>query len=532
MQQRKKKFNDTGVCVPERHYMVDISGKIKQILEMVSQGDYFVMNRPRQYGKTTTVYMLALHLKETDGYFPVKLSFEGLGSEIFRTETSFIEVFLLQLKNVFKLAGDREMEIFITEAAGISSIYRLGMFLTELIIRVEKKVVLIIDEIDKSSNNQLFLDFLGMLRDKYLKAVQGEDTTFHSVILVGVHDIKSLKIKLRSEEEAKYNSPWNIAVDFNVNMNFHPGEIATMLTAYVRDKKESRAIDDVEVLSQKLFDYTSGHPFLVSKLCKIVDEEIVGDHPEPRVWTAAYIDDAFTRLVNEGYTTTNFDEITKNLENNKELYDLVFKIIMDGESKTFNIGNPVISRGVQLGILADSSGNTSLHNKVYNQRIYNYMTSKIETSVNMEGYNYRDNFVMPDNSLDIEKLLLKFQEFMKFQHSRSNREFLEKDSRLVFLAFIKPIINGKGFDFKEVQVSEEKRLDVVLTYINHKYIIELKKWYGIKYHRKGIVQLSDYLERQSQNKGYLLIFDFRSRTKKWKHERIHSGDKEIFAIWV
>jgi len=121
---------------------------------------------------------------------------------------------------------------------------------------------------------------------------------------------------------------------------------------------------------------------------------------------------------------------------------------------------------------------------------------------------------------------------MKFQYGRGNREFLEKDGRPVFLAFIKPIINGKGFDFKEVQISEEKRLDVVLTYINHKYIIELKKWCGIEYHRKGIVQLSDYLERQSQKKGYLVIFDLRSGTKKWKHERIHPGDKEIFAVWV
>ena len=85
MQALKKKLNDTGVCVPERHYMVDISGKIEQILEMVAQGDYFVINRPRQYGKTTTVYMLARHLKETSDYFPIKLSFEGLGSESFRT---------------------------------------------------------------------------------------------------------------------------------------------------------------------------------------------------------------------------------------------------------------------------------------------------------------------------------------------------------------------------------------------------------------------------------------------------------------
>ena len=30
---------------------------------MIEQGDYFVINRPRQYGKTTTIYMLNRLLK-------------------------------------------------------------------------------------------------------------------------------------------------------------------------------------------------------------------------------------------------------------------------------------------------------------------------------------------------------------------------------------------------------------------------------------------------------------------------------------
>lgn len=38
-----------------------------------------------------------------------------------------------------------------------------------------------------------------------------------------------------------------------------------------------------------------------------------------------------------------------------------------------------------------------------------------------------------------------------------DKEFIEHHGRLLFLAFIKPIINGTGFDFKEVKVSEEKR---------------------------------------------------------------------------
>ena len=93
---------------------------------------------------------------------------------------------------------------------------------------------------------------------------------------------------------------------------------------------------------------------------------------------------------------------------------------------------------------------------------------------------------------------------MKEQYSSKDQEFIEHHGRLLFLAFIKPIINGTGFDFKEVQVSEEKRLDVVITYNSFKYIIEMKIWRGLKYHEDGVKQLCDYLDIHGLDKGYLL----------------------------
>ncbi|AQR89943.1 hypothetical protein CLOBY_17050 [Clostridium saccharobutylicum] len=132
-----------------------------------------------------------------------------------------------------------------------------------------------IDEVDKSSNNQLFLSFLGMLRNKYLLRNEEEDITFHSVILAGVHDVKSLKIKIRPDDEHKCNSLWNIASDFDVYMNFSVEEIGTMLDDYISNKGVNL---DKSYFSQRLYFYTSGYPFLVSKLCKIIDEKIMNEN--------------------------------------------------------------------------------------------------------------------------------------------------------------------------------------------------------------------------------------------------------------
>lgn len=90
------------------------------------------------------------------------------------------------------------------------------------------------------------------------------------------------------------------------------------------------------------------------------------------------------------------------------------------------------------------------------------------------------------------------------------------------MAFISPIINGTGFAFKEVQGGEEKRFDIVITYNKKIYIFELKKWNGEEYHKKGLLQLGGYLEQYGLEQGYLLIFDFRWKRKKYSRSLLLS----------
>ncbi len=157
----------------------------------------------------------------------------------------------------------------------------------------------------------------------------------------------------------------------------------------------------------------------------------------------------------------------------------------------------------------------------------------METSGQAAFDHVSSGFVEKNGSLNIEKIIKRFQGFVKEQYSKKDIHFLERNGRLLFLAFLRPIINGKGFDFREVEVSDEKRLDIAITFENQKYIIELKTWRGEAYHQRGIDQLCDYLERQDQSKGYLLIYDLRKKTgKQGKWERIEKNNKVIQAAWL
>ena len=273
-----------------------------------------------------------------------------------------------------------------------------------------------IDEVDKSSNNQLFLSFLGMLRNKYLLRNEGEDISFCSVILAGVHDVKSLKMKIRSDDEQKYNSPWNIASDFDVDMSFSIEEIKTMLDDYVLNKRVNL---DKTYFSERLYFYTSGYPFLVSKLCKIIDEKIMGENELK--WEKEYFELAVKELLKE--SNTNFESLIKNIENNNDLKELVKKIILDGYEISYNEDNSIINMAIMYGIFKNSKGKIKIHNRIYEQRIYNYMSSLIETKTNLGNYNERSKFVKTNGDLDIKKILIKFQEFMKHEYFEKEKLF-------------------------------------------------------------------------------------------------------------
>jgi AAA-like domain len=518
----KKKFNITGLCFPNQHYMADVSKKLANAYDMVEEGLYFIINRPRQYGKTTTLYTLADNLRQSGEYIVLNTSFEGIGDVVFNNEKSFSQRFV---KILIKYSGAYAPQLvkWLKDAPIVNDIEELSNLLTEFVNQTDKKVVLMIDEVDKSSNNQLFVSFLAMLRSKYLE--RSAFKTFHSIVLAGVHDVKTLKLKIRPDEEQKYNSPWNIASEFKVDMNLQPSEIKPMLDEYAAERGVKM---DTQHVAERLFYYTSGYPFLVSKLCKMLDEDFL-PKMDIKEWKDEDLDLAVKVLINE--SNTNFDTLTKNLENSEELYKLVYLIAIETDGLSFNVHNPTTNLAILYGIVVNKNGKAAIHNRIYSEVITNYMINKMEAKQTANSIDIGSGYKNTDNTLNMEAVLRGFQIFMKKEYSKKDRDFLEKNGRLVFLAFLKPIINGSGYDFKEPQVSEEKRLDVVITYLKDKFVAELKLWRGQKAHEKGLLQLTDYLDRQALNEGFLIIFDH-SEVKNWQSEWLKVAGKKIFAIWV
>ena len=158
---------------------------------------------------------------------------------MFSSEKMFTSIFLKQLRQILKRVDSRAVDLLLPEDITVATFDELSDTITRMVETSEKDVILQIDEIDSSRNNEEFIRFLGMLRAKYLDAQLGLDSTFHSIILAGVHDIKNLKLKIRPDDHHQVNSPWNIAVDFNVDLNLAPDQISEMLNKYVDERAVS-----------------------------------------------------------------------------------------------------------------------------------------------------------------------------------------------------------------------------------------------------------------------------------------------------
>ena len=262
----KRRFNVTGSCIPQRHYMVKLDDRLKSIKEeYIDYGSWFAINRGRQYGKTTTLRALENYLKEE--YIILSLDFQEIGTKKFTDETFFAKAFADKLRKAIQRAeAESEEKAVLLEALsgfradapdiGLDELFEcLGDMCGSSFL----PVVLMIDEVDSASNNQVFIDFLAQLRAQYLK--RDKEPAFQSVILASVYNIKNLKQKLRPEAEHQYNSPWNVAADFDMDMSFSACQIASMLEEYESDHHTGMDILDI---AEEIYQYTSGYPVLES----------------------------------------------------------------------------------------------------------------------------------------------------------------------------------------------------------------------------------------------------------------------------
>ncbi len=529
-----KHFTTVGVCIPSKHYMVDLTSRVKTIMAMVDEGKYFTINRARQYGKTTTLTALENALRGK--YDVVDMDFQDIGGSGFASEENYVQAFCRLLKRTsgaLEIPENIKQRIddYIEKTDNRATMDELFGLLTKWCAESEKSIVLIIDEVDSATNNQVFLDFLAMLRSLYIKREKNGTAAFQSVILAGVTDVKHMKAKIRDEDQHKVNSPWNIATDFLVDMSLSTDGIRGMLDDYEADHHTGM---DNQAIAAYISSYTSGYPFLVSRICELIDTQLVPEKFSSlsEAWTKRGVDEAVKKILSEDNTL--FDSLMGKLNNYPELNSQLRNILLKGDTIAYLPDNEEQKQLRMYGLIKARDNTIVVANRIFEMRLYQKYIgeSRQNEQFREDALVNKSIFINGDHTLNMPLIMEHFAASQKRIHGEADERFLEEEGRERFLTYIAPIINGTGTYSIEEQTRTRLRMDVVIHYWGNEYIVELKIWRGPRYNEEGEKQIKEYLDHFDINTGYLVSFCFNKKKESGKVKRVPIGEKTVFEVIV
>jgi hypothetical protein len=511
--------------------MVDLSERVEEIKTLVDDGKYFTINRARQYGKTTTLNALQRYLSNT--YEVVSLSFEGISQAGFKDERSFVRAFCRKLKrelrNGLSMPEDVEDQLneFLARTEDRAELDELSDLFEAWCAESERKIVLLIDEVDTAANNQVFLDFLACLRDSYINRETKAAPAFQSVILAGVTDIKHLKAKPRPEDEHKVNSPWNIAADFDVDMSLSAAGIKGMLDEYEADHHTGM---DTAGIAAAIRGYTNGYPYLVSRICQIIDEKLIPVKFASlhEAWTDYGVDEAVKKLLSETGNTL-FDSLTGKLLNYPELKQKLRKVLLHGETLAWLPYDHEQQQLYIYGFIRNNHNTVAISNRIFEMLLYAHFIGESgkNNDLKQKASEMKSIFVEEDGCLNVPKIMEHFIKEHNRLHGENSEKFLEEEGRERFITYVSAIINGTGTYSIEEQTRDHKRMDVVIHFLGKRYVVELKIWRGAKYNSDGEKQIMEYLNYFDLMVGYMLSFSF-NKNKTPGVSEIRIGDKLLY----
>lgn len=231
---------------------------------------------------------------------------------------------------------------------------------------------------------------------------------FQSVILAGVYDVRNLKRKLRSDGEHKVNSPWNIAADFDIDMALSKSGIRDMLLEYGKDHDTEM---DAGVMAGLLCDYTSGYPYLVSRLCKFMDEKICAKERSENkkiVWNKERFLEAVRMLLSENNAL--FESLTGKLSDFPELNRMLSELLFSGKTISYHPANPAMNLALMFGFIKNEEGKAIPANRIFDTFLYNHFLSadEMHASDMYEASLQDKNLFVVDGHLNMRRVMERF----------------------------------------------------------------------------------------------------------------------------
>lgn len=191
-------------------------------------------------------------------------------------------------------------------------------------------------------------------------------------------------------------------------MNFTRTDIEGMLISYENNYHTGM---NIRLIAGLIYDYTSGYPFLVSRLCKIMDEKICEKDTFPdksSAWSKDGFQEALKVLLSEANTL--FDDMRKKLSDIPQLKKMLYELLYEGQTFLYNTDDNELDIAEMLGYIRNDNGKVIVANRIFETRLYNLFISeeRMQSAIFTEGSKDRNLFIR-EGRLDMRWVLERFR---------------------------------------------------------------------------------------------------------------------------
>ncbi len=498
--------------------MLSMLERNKEIFSLIEQEHYFVIHAARQTGKTTLAQELISYLEKEGKYYSLYCSLESV--EVFRDAKAGIPEILNNIKLALKYSSLPNKNDFAKNIDKLSYSTQIGEALKDYCTLLDKPLVIFFDEID-SLQDETLVTFLRQLRDGFI--TRSKIPFLHSAVLIGMRNIRDYKSKVRDDRTTLGSaSPFNIITDALTINNFSLEDIESLYRQHTEETGQIFARPVIE----KIFEQTDGQPWLVNAIAREIVEKILKNDYTKQI-AINTVEEAIQNIIL--HRDTHIDSLLDKLKEPR--VQKVIESILLGKSGDINIMDDDTRYCLNLGLIKLENKEVIPGNKIYGEVIVRTL------NYNTQFYLYnqiKNKWIDKEGNIDMEGLLKGFQQFWRENSDiwMEKYEYKEAAPHLILQAFLQRIINGGGEILREY-ASGRERMDLCVIYAGKKYVIELKIMYSKSVIKDGLEQISSYLSRIGENRGWLVIFD-RSDKKNWD-EKIYwqtenIGGKTIYVV--
>lgn len=516
-------FNTAGPNRAEFEYTLDPLSRfdLEDILEYIRQGKYFVLHAPRQTGKTSCMLALRDYLNASGDYISVYANVEGgqaSRNDVQSVIKSTVDTLALEIDTIIdsSLAEDLRDTL---QFVGRDSM--LSIFLSKVSSLLPKPFVLILDEIDALVGDSL-VSVLRQIRSGYANRPKNFPQT---IILCGVRDVRDYRIVLSNQDIVTGGSAFNIKAESLRLGNFSKEEIYELFMQHTNETGQK--FD--EACFPLVWNATEGQPWLVNALAREATWSMKENRDRSVVITPEIMYRAQENLIYR--RDTHIDLLIDKLKEPRVKRVIEPILANNDEAEDSLVPNDDVLYVQDMGLIKVEKGKPRrIANGIYREIIPRELTWSTQDALIQEPQWYQN----ADGSINMEKLLLDFQQFFRENSDAwiGKFDYAEAGPQLLLQCFLQRIVNGGGYIDREYGLGR-KRTDLLIRKpLSEGYggpvqriVLELKIKRGAleKVINEGLIQTVEYMDRVgSVDEGHFIIFD-RSKTKTWEERIWHKS---------